>query len=166
MDVYSFLNTVSQISVAFVGFAAVVTALRSGGGSKLSAYQWLLIKVRIQVGFAVLFFSLGPSILRLSGLSDASVWKYASISLGIFFGRFLLFLSKMATAGACILNCARTTAELSIANEHQLSAGCRCDSGRNDWITHTDIECLYHRYRLASVYGGPCVLLYPHCPKR
>jgi hypothetical protein len=79
-----FLLTIAEISLAFVGFSAVIVAFRQAGGRTWSQFERLLIRGMIELGFAALFFALVPHILVYLHFPDPWVWGLSSTSFGLF----------------------------------------------------------------------------------
>lgn len=84
MEGADFLLTIAEISLAFVGFSAIIAVFRQAGGRTWSEFERLLIRAMIELGFAALFFALVPQILAYLGFPDPWVWGLSSASLGFF----------------------------------------------------------------------------------
>ena len=90
-----FLLTIAEISLALVGFSAVIVAFRQAGGRTWSQFERLLIRGMIELGFAALFFALVPHILVYLHFPDPWVWGLSSTS----------FARLRATPGQAALSC-------------------------------------------------------------
>ena len=86
MEGSDYLYTTAEISIAIVGFSAVVIVFRKRGGEALSQVELMLISFLIERGFAALFLSLLPMLLSHLGLSPASVWAASSGTLALYLG--------------------------------------------------------------------------------
>ena len=91
MDTLSDLLVLAQISMAFVGFAAIVVVFRERGGEEWSGFQIALISTMIEFGFAALFFSLLPVVLSRLGITGDLAWRGCSVLIGLF---LLVYLSR------------------------------------------------------------------------
>lgn len=80
---FDYLLRLSALSVAFVGFSAIVVTLRRGLGGKLSPFHVLLVRVYIETGLAVAAAGLIPSLLHLLGLASRPIWQWSSAVVGI-----------------------------------------------------------------------------------
>jgi hypothetical protein len=79
-----FFLTIAEISLAFVGFSAVVVALRQSGAAQWSSFQRFSARILIELGFACLFLALLPLLLQLLGVGEPTVWQLSCASLGLF----------------------------------------------------------------------------------
>ena len=74
-----FLLTLAEISIAFVGFSAIVFVfLRFGSGGE-SRFRNLQVSIIIQIGLLALFLSLLPLLLGLFPLDEVRVWRSSSL---------------------------------------------------------------------------------------
>ena len=71
------LLTISEIAIAVLGFAAIVTALRRRSGDS-DPITWLRLRVMIEASITVLAFSFLPFVLRAAGLADSSTASFSS----------------------------------------------------------------------------------------
>lgn len=76
--------TIAEVSLGFVGFSAVVVALRQVRGVERSKLQHFAARALIELGFACLFLALLPLILELFSVSSARLWQLCCASLGVF----------------------------------------------------------------------------------
>lgn len=75
---FDYLLRLAAISVAFVGFAAIVVTLRRGLGGELSPFHMLLVRIYIEIGLAVAVGSLLPSLLNLFSIPSPALWQIPS----------------------------------------------------------------------------------------
>ena len=75
------LLTIAEVSIAVLGFAAIVTALRHNSGQRADLLTQLRIRVMIGASAAALLFSFLPFVFRAAGLQESSV---ASVSSALF----------------------------------------------------------------------------------
>ena len=75
------LSTMAEVSIVFAGFTGVVAML--GLGSDNQRVHGQMYQVGAMVGFSLIaaLFSLVPLLLSAVGLSDAAVWRSASVGL-------------------------------------------------------------------------------------
>ena len=74
----AYLYTLAAVSVAFLGFTAIVVIIRQSVGEGLSRIQVLLVHVLIEHGFAVIGFALLPPLIALFDLSHDLVLRISS----------------------------------------------------------------------------------------
>jgi hypothetical protein len=85
MEVRDTLLVVAEISMAFVGFSALLSVFqRDPGIPGAAAVRGTLITNIVELGFAALFFALLPSVLAPFGWTEARVWGVASGLLALF----------------------------------------------------------------------------------
>ena len=79
-----YFYALGALSMAFVGFSAIVAVLHQSTGKPLSAFQGLITSVFVELGLmATAFAMLGPT-LAICGLREQLVWKISSvIMLGV-----------------------------------------------------------------------------------
>ena len=85
VDPEAFLLTIAELSVAVVGFSAIVAALNRGEKAKESGYQRLLVYAMVEFGFAALLFALFPSVVGFFGLDGVWASRVSNTALAIFF---------------------------------------------------------------------------------
>ncbi len=73
MEGSEYLYTIAEVSIAIVGFSAVVVVFRNRGEQALSRLELRLISFMIERGFAALFLSLLPVLLAHLGLPGVRV---------------------------------------------------------------------------------------------
>ena len=79
MSSADFLLTLAEISIAFVGFSAIVIMFSRFGSGGESRFQSLQVSVIIQIGLLALFLSLLPLLLGLFPLNEVSVWRSSRV---------------------------------------------------------------------------------------
>ena len=84
MEGSEYLYTIAEVSIAIVGFSAVVVVFRKRSGEALSHIELNLIAFMIERGFAAVFLSLLPVLLSHLGLSAAGVWALSSGVLALY----------------------------------------------------------------------------------
>jgi len=80
-----YLLRLAALSLAFVGFSAIVVTLRGALGGKLSDRHLRLVRLYIEGGFVVTALGLVPSLLNLLRLSETMVWSVSSAAAGVVF---------------------------------------------------------------------------------
>lgn len=99
----SFLLTVAQISLAVVGFSAIVSALTKDGDESRSSYERLLTNALVHFGLAVLLFALLPFFVAFFGISDFWISRFCNTALAAFIFSYFPVYSRrraaVATAG-------------------------------------------------------------------
>lgn len=73
-----FLLRLAALSLAFVGFSAIVVTLRGALGGKLSDRHLRLVRLYIEGGFVVTALGVIPSLLNLLGLTAPVTWAACS----------------------------------------------------------------------------------------
>ena len=73
-----YLNTLSTLSITFVGFSALLIFFRQIAGGGMSKYDSYFVLTFMQTGFIVTIGSIIPYILHSFGLEEAMVWRIAS----------------------------------------------------------------------------------------
>jgi len=73
-----YFYALAQLSMAFVGFSAIVVALRQGTGKPLSAFHIFLTRVFIELGLMAAAFGMLAPTLALSGRPETPVWRISS----------------------------------------------------------------------------------------
>jgi hypothetical protein len=77
-------NVLAEISIAFVGFSAIVVVLQQQGGKSNTEFQRFGSKIIIEIGFSCVFFSLLPTIILLFDRTSAHVWQISTALFGLF----------------------------------------------------------------------------------
>lgn len=73
-----YFYTLAQLSMAFVGFGAIVIALRQSTGKSFSEFHVFLTRVFIESGLMATAFAMLGSTLALTGIKEVLVWRIAS----------------------------------------------------------------------------------------
>lgn len=76
-----YFYALAQISIAFVGFGAIVAALRQSTGKPLSKFHVFLTRVFIESGLMATAFAMLAPTLAMSGEDEAAVWRTASVAM-------------------------------------------------------------------------------------
>ncbi len=126
------LLTIAEVSIAVLGFAAIVTALRYRSGQRADLLTQFRIRVMIAASAVALLFSFLPFVFRAAGLQESSVASVSSamfaVALAIVGGRAFarqrvqfgsLFLPETRLFDVCLL----TSAALLIGTLSLRSAG-------------------------------------------
>ena len=79
----TFLTT-AEISIAFVGFSAIVVIFRRGGAKPLVEIEAFGVRTMIEIGLSALFLSLLPFIADAYGASDTTLWAICSGTYAFF----------------------------------------------------------------------------------
>ena len=74
-----FLLTLAEISIAFVGFSAIVIVFRRFGAGPGSAFQNLQVSIIIEMGLLALLLSLLPLLLSMFPIDEITSWRLASL---------------------------------------------------------------------------------------
>ena len=78
MEASDLLLTLAEISIAFVGFSAVIVIFRQFASGEFSRFQHLQVAVLIRGGLLVLFLCVLPLLLELFPLPSVLAWRLAS----------------------------------------------------------------------------------------
>lgn len=73
-----YLLRLSALALSFVGFSAIVVALRRALGGELSDRHVALVRLFIEGGLAVAALGLLPTLLSLMSVGESSVWRMSS----------------------------------------------------------------------------------------
>ena len=88
----TYLYALAAVSIAFVGFSALLVIFRQARGETMTKYESYFLLSFIQPGFIVTGGSLLPSVLALYGLPVPTVWRVASSVMAI---PILLFVATL-----------------------------------------------------------------------
>ena len=88
MEASDYLLTTAEVAVAFVGFAAIVVAIRERA-NPLESSARLLLGWMVERGLAALFFALLPLLLGFLGVAEGLIWRLGCA------GIFLYILSAL-----------------------------------------------------------------------
>ena len=89
-----YLLRLSALAVSFVGFSAIVVALRRALGAELSDLHMHFVRLFIEGGFAVAALGLLPSALSFTGLDDLTIWRFSSAAAALIFSVYFIFLFR------------------------------------------------------------------------
>ena len=84
MQSYEFLQTISEVAVALVGFSGVVAVLGHRGA--WSSEELLQLRTLVEPGLVALFGSLLPGTIHLAFESDVIVWRLSNAGLAVLGG--------------------------------------------------------------------------------
>jgi len=85
-----FLLCLAALSLSFVGFSAVVVALRSALGGEISERHLRLVRMYIEGGLMVTALGLVPTLLNLLRLSESVIWQASSVAAASIFTVLML----------------------------------------------------------------------------
>jgi hypothetical protein len=68
----------AALSMAFVGFTAIVVVLRQGTGKSLSKLHVLFTKLFVELGLMATAFAMLAPTLSICGIGEALVWRLSS----------------------------------------------------------------------------------------
>jgi len=94
MEESAILLTLTQVDVAFVGFAGIIAAFQFKDDFKLKKSDVIGLKVIIHTGLLGIFLSLLPLILSSFGLKDSEVWTSCSAIASINFLTVIFYRGK------------------------------------------------------------------------
>ena len=92
MEESSILLTLTQVTVAFVGFAAIVATFQFKNGFTIKRGDTIGLELIINTGLVGSFFSVFPLILSSFGLDDSSVWTWSSGIMCVNYLGFIYYL--------------------------------------------------------------------------
>ncbi len=84
----------SGLAVSFVGFSAVVVALRRALGAELSDPHMYFVRFLIEGSLLVAAFALLPAALSFTGLENSTTWRLSSAAAALVFSIYLPFLFR------------------------------------------------------------------------
>ena len=94
MEEASILLTFTQVTVAFVGFAAIVATFRFKDEFTIKKSDAIDLQLIVNTGLMGAFFSVLPLVLSSFGLQDSSVWALSSTIMSINYLAFMYYLSR------------------------------------------------------------------------
>ena len=94
MDYSSILLTFMQVSVAFVGFSAIIAAFQSKDTFNMKKEDAVGLELIINTGLMGGFLSILPFVFFGFGLEEATVWSYCSGIVSVLYLGFMVYLSK------------------------------------------------------------------------
>ena len=93
-----YLLCLAALSLSFVGFSAIVVALRGALRGELSARQIRLVCLYIEGGLLVTALALAPTLLNLLQIPDTIIWRLCSAAAATIFTVFLLVQARRRRA--------------------------------------------------------------------
>jgi len=94
MEEASILLTFVQVTVAFVGFAAIVATFRFRDQFTIKKNDAIELQLIVNTGLMGAFFSVLPLVLSSFGAQDATVWALCSGIMSINYLGFIYYLSR------------------------------------------------------------------------
>ncbi len=94
MEESAILLTLTQITVAFVGFSAIIATFQFKDGYSIKKSDAINLQFIVATGLVGTFFSLLPLMLSSFGLSDSLVWALSSGVGSINYIGFIYYLSR------------------------------------------------------------------------
>jgi hypothetical protein len=85
-----YLSLLSNLSLSFVGFSAVVVTLRGALGGRLAERHLRLVRMYIEGGLLVTALALAPPLLTLLHVPDNLTWQLSSGAAGSIFSVLLV----------------------------------------------------------------------------
>ena len=93
-EVTDYLLRLTTLAVSFVGFSAMVVALRRALGAELSDLHMHFVRMFIEGGLAVAALGLQPVLLSHTPISEAWLWRISSSTAALLFSVYLVTLGK------------------------------------------------------------------------
>ena len=84
MEEANYLETIAEVAASFVGFAALVTAVRRRAGTSTDL-EWIMISRLVERGLAAVAFALLPQLVHFLGYELQSSFSALSALLAIYF---------------------------------------------------------------------------------
>ncbi len=78
-----YLFRLASLALSFVGFTAIIVALRRAAGGELHDFHRVVTRYFIETGLAITTFCILPSTVNLAGLPAPVVWRIASAIAGL-----------------------------------------------------------------------------------
>lgn len=94
MEESAILLTLTQVTVAFVGFSAIIAAFQFKDGYSIKKSDAINLQFIVATGLVGTFFSLLPLMLSSFGLSDSMVWAVSSAVGSANYLGFIYYLSR------------------------------------------------------------------------
>lgn len=91
---FDYLLRLSTISVAFVGWSAIVVTLRRALGAEMEVLHVYFVRFFIEGGLSVAAFGLLPAALSLTSLSHEAIWRLSSAGAATLFSAYFPFLLR------------------------------------------------------------------------
>src|SRR5262245_50438528 len=89
-----YLLRLTTLAVSFVGFAAMVVALRRARGAELGELHMHFVRMFIEGGLAVAALGLIPVLLTFAGLSETRLWRAGSLLAAALFSAYIVTLAR------------------------------------------------------------------------
>ena len=83
MDAANQLMTLAEISVALAGFAGIISAVQLRNDSDVTLGRVISLAIILYASLGGVFFFAFPLLLMNFGLSEAEVWKWSSLLIGL-----------------------------------------------------------------------------------
>lgn len=97
------LQTFSELSIALVGFAGIVTAIKGMEGS-LSGLRKIQMSMLFGLGMGGIVFAVFPQMLLSAQLDDQKIWRYSSAALLFTMGVIIIVrFQQMKKASTSVL---------------------------------------------------------------
>jgi hypothetical protein len=94
-----FFYALATLSMAFVGFSAIVAVLHQGTGKPLSSFHVLITSVFVELGLMATGFAMLAPLLAICGLRGDQVWRASSaIMLAILVPWLLMYPKRRKAA--------------------------------------------------------------------
>jgi hypothetical protein len=93
-EIIDYLLRLTTLAVSFVGFSAMVVALRRARGAELDELHMHFVRMFIEGGLAVAVLGLQPVLLSFTGLGEDMIWRVSSASAALLFTAYLITLSR------------------------------------------------------------------------
>ena len=81
MNAESFLSSIVEIGIGIAGFAGIIAAIRSQRLTSWPTLQRLQLQILFFASAAAILFALLPAFLAETGLTDATLWRVASVGM-------------------------------------------------------------------------------------
>ena len=90
------LMGIAQISIAFVGFSAIIEVFRDRSRSERSQFENMLARTMIEFGFSALFLALAPLIVfRYVSTQSTGTWQaMTAVATMVLAAHFWIYLSR------------------------------------------------------------------------
>jgi hypothetical protein len=95
-----FFYALATLSMAFVGFSAIVAVLHQSTGKPLSSFQILITSVFVELGLMATGFAMLAPILAVCGVREDLVWRASSAIMVAVLAPWLVMYPKRRMAAA------------------------------------------------------------------
>jgi hypothetical protein len=89
-----YLLRLAAIAVSFVGFGAMVVALRRSRGAEISDLHMHFVRMFIEGGLRVAAHALVPPVLSFTPLSATANWRLSSLAAALLFSLYMFSLAR------------------------------------------------------------------------